>query len=577
MTTIKKSNFLVVDSIINSFEQSKFFPFFLGIFFLSLIFFSIYFRGGEFLHTESKKYIFNYLDNRPLAQKIFDIKRNDWAAYQARELSYLFDIIDAYFIKYSIKLGLPHFYSISYFIGLVAILPLSYSICIKYLRLRSPLIFGLLAALFLTAPSTFFSGFFLRSAKILTAVFFTLIFYILLKLLRDLTLDTRNSKLDKEVRSLKLEKNRASNFQLQDPTSSFKLPVPFYFIIPLSLLMSVSDRQGYFFLLSLTFIFFLLTIYSFFSKRKIIYSNKYNTAEQVSEMEGLPLARRSGDIHRHVQRGLGRLTSRQSSTNGKEISDRIWSNNFIKKSETKLFRKIFLLFFVSTIFALIYTYYLGPLLIKSFTGVQPDFTYMKLDFKDWIRQDPRPEMQKFDKKILSLFFDSTGLFFDTIGYYFGNIHAVVVIGLVLFATFILLKTKDRLTLLICFNSFLLILIMYFFMVVKHPSILWPGIRYMYYNFPTNLIILFFASFVIGKMLSYWPKDKAVIVFILFVMFILNILALPDDFRIIKMVNAPIEHQYAPRLLQCLKDKNTPVSFFWPPDEAQAICAALREM
>jgi hypothetical protein len=53
-----------------------------------------YWRGG-LLETEATQFIPHYLDGRPLLQKVFDPRTNDFGAYQARELSYLLDWLDA--------------------------------------------------------------------------------------------------------------------------------------------------------------------------------------------------------------------------------------------------------------------------------------------------------------------------------------------------------------------------------------------------------------------------------------------------------------------------------------------------
>ena len=167
-------------NIINHLEKSKLTFVFCLILLLSIIAFSIIFRQGGYSHPESQSFILNYLDNRPVTQKIFDIQKNDWGFYQARELSYFFDMIDAHFIQLSVRFGFPHFYSLTHFVGLLLTLIILYLIYFKLLKFKSLIIFTLLTALFLTAPATFFSGIFFRTSKILTIVFFTstLYFYI---------------------------------------------------------------------------------------------------------------------------------------------------------------------------------------------------------------------------------------------------------------------------------------------------------------------------------------------------------------------------------------------------------------
>lgn len=182
-----------------------------------------------------------------------------------------------------------------------------------------------------------------------------------------------------------------------------------------------------------------------------------------------------------------------------------------------------------------------------------------------------------DKKIISIFSDSTNLLFDIVGYFFGNIPAFIVAGVLLSILVIFVKKHEWLTLLTLLASFALILCMYFLMVVKHPPVAWPGIRHTYYNLATNALILFFTIFIVARLIIFWPSSKVLIASLFCLMIVFNILALSEDYRMIQLVNAPREHEYAPRLLHCLKEKGTPLNFFWPPDEAQAICGALRKM
>jgi hypothetical protein len=53
-----------------------------------------YWHGGV-VETEATQFIPHYLDGRSLPEKVFDPRANDFGAYQARELSYLLDSLDA--------------------------------------------------------------------------------------------------------------------------------------------------------------------------------------------------------------------------------------------------------------------------------------------------------------------------------------------------------------------------------------------------------------------------------------------------------------------------------------------------
>jgi hypothetical protein len=55
---------------------------------------AILWRGGT-MEREATTFIRQYTDDRPVLRKVFDPRKNDWGTYQARELSYFFDYIDA--------------------------------------------------------------------------------------------------------------------------------------------------------------------------------------------------------------------------------------------------------------------------------------------------------------------------------------------------------------------------------------------------------------------------------------------------------------------------------------------------
>src|SRR3989344_6269223 len=85
------------------------------------------------------------------------------------------------------------------------------------------------------------------------------------------------------------------------------------FVLLIILLYGGLGERNYAFL-TLTILWGSLTFLLLSLKKKKIISNplKELTEEQMAEMGRFPAARRSGDIHR------------QSSTDGKETSDRIW-------------------------------------------------------------------------------------------------------------------------------------------------------------------------------------------------------------------------------------------------------------
>jgi|SoiMethySBSTD1v2_1073268.scaffolds.fasta_scaffold406023_1 hypothetical protein len=70
-------------------------------------------KGGT-MEREATSFIPQYTDGRPVLQKLFDPQKNDWGMYQARELSYVFDYVDAvvYRSVYE-RFGVPVFIPLS--------------------------------------------------------------------------------------------------------------------------------------------------------------------------------------------------------------------------------------------------------------------------------------------------------------------------------------------------------------------------------------------------------------------------------------------------------------------------------
>ena len=85
----------------------------LGAFLCMVILFliTLYRDGGE-LHQESAIFMMNYLDGRPLLATVIDPYNNDLSMYQARELSYFFDYLDAHFVAFLMKKHIVWFFSL---------------------------------------------------------------------------------------------------------------------------------------------------------------------------------------------------------------------------------------------------------------------------------------------------------------------------------------------------------------------------------------------------------------------------------------------------------------------------------
>ncbi len=69
---------------------------------------AVFWRGGV-LEEETIVFLSHYLDERTVTQKVFDPHGNDFDTYQARELSYLFDFLDAQWLRALLRQGIVLF------------------------------------------------------------------------------------------------------------------------------------------------------------------------------------------------------------------------------------------------------------------------------------------------------------------------------------------------------------------------------------------------------------------------------------------------------------------------------------
>lgn len=381
---------ILLNKVIERLDHSRLIILISAVLLYSLLVYSIAFQRGGVLYSESQTFILNYLDHRSFWQKIFAVNLNDWGFYQARELSYFFDFIDANFINLFIKIGLPHFYSLTYYVGLLIIIILTPILLERFFKLKSVTTNTLLIGLFLTSPITFFSGSFFRSSKILVSVFILLISLLIFELLG--------------------AKSRKKRLLIGAG------------LMVASLAMALSDRQGHFFLLSLTLIFLLLTL-----------------------------------LLRH-----------------------------------RRYFNIFLIFLLTTIVATIYDYYLGIFIIHKITGFNLDATSLSFDFMTYTHQDPRITIPDFWLKIWSFVVDAVVLLADTFAYLFGNLNTWLIVPIIACFTFVAFKDNQKnksqkvIYLIIALCAILLIF-MLFYMILKNPPIIRPGIRRIYYTLPVGLL------------------------------------------------------------------------------------------
>lgn len=141
-------------------------------------------EGGGYVHMESTAFLRVYNDRaRPVWEIIYDPLVTDWNWYQARELSYFVDWIDARFIYFCASLGMTHFYSISAMVILLLCVVVQQHFLERDFPELPPYLCSLISLAFVAAPSCREFVFF-RSAKPLTALAATVICFAAWRLFR---------------------------------------------------------------------------------------------------------------------------------------------------------------------------------------------------------------------------------------------------------------------------------------------------------------------------------------------------------------------------------------------------------
>ena len=140
---------------------------------------AFYWRGG-LVEIETTQFIRQYLDSRPLLQKIFDPRANDFGAYQARELSYLVDFLDATVFRELFSRGVVLFVPLSALVASVATTLVFYAGWRRTFPSVGEATAGLIVLVYLTNYTAVVTGgMFYRSAKpVLVPVLLGMLFYL---------------------------------------------------------------------------------------------------------------------------------------------------------------------------------------------------------------------------------------------------------------------------------------------------------------------------------------------------------------------------------------------------------------
>lgn len=118
-------------------------------------------RGG-IPNTENYYYLPESLSKKPLFSLLFSPVFDSLP--RPRQLSFFFDIFDAYFIAACVRLGIPHFLSITHYIFSSLIGLFSYTFFTKDLKINK--LFSILLVVLFYTSSTVLFGYYFRTAKV---------------------------------------------------------------------------------------------------------------------------------------------------------------------------------------------------------------------------------------------------------------------------------------------------------------------------------------------------------------------------------------------------------------------------
>jgi hypothetical protein len=165
----------------------------IAVLFVIYVVFSLVAGGPGILHKEMDIRLPEHISGKPILQILFDAKGMNLGGWEARQLSYLFDIVDGNFVALCIRLGYPHFRSLTHYLFTLIIMLYMWSFMTRILRMDR-LLSMLLIALLLTTPSFIYSYYY-RTSKIGITLLVILLLGEMYKVIRgDIYTITRNPK-----------------------------------------------------------------------------------------------------------------------------------------------------------------------------------------------------------------------------------------------------------------------------------------------------------------------------------------------------------------------------------------------
>ncbi|MCB0404357.1 MAG: hypothetical protein KDD51_06190 [Bdellovibrionales bacterium] len=439
---------------------------------IGVVLFGFACQKGGFLDVESQAFLLNYTSGKTLLERIFDVARNDWNCYQARELSYAVDLLDAKFIQASAAIGVLHFLSLSHYLLLFAIGWLHFFFMKRHFP-QVPLwaSLGLLLAYF-TTPSSMIASFF-RSSKILVGFFLYVLLW--LSFLESASWDWRKQ-----------------NWK--------RLALSLLGMFVLFLLMTLADRQGFFFCCALALVF-----------------------------------GAAAWLYREPRWGwLCAVALTASALNT------------------------------------IYNLYLGPALIFSINGYYPDFSFQNMRF-----------LYSFEglsaRTIAARMIKSLLLLGETVSYYFGSIGTFWGLGLMGGVLVYLFKKGNVREGWISLLGMGLIVVMALILVFRAPYLLWVEHKLVYYWIPTNSLLLFGTSVLVGDLLKRKLISGSVAAYFLGVTVLLNLVQLPLHYQSYTSAESHFaaSSRAAAELRECIRQTELPLEAFGLTQRERSVCGKLR--
>jgi hypothetical protein len=150
--------------------------------FVLYVIFSWFVAGPGMLHKEMDIRFPTHISGKPILQIVFDAASMNIGGWEARQLSFIFDIVDGKFVELCIRLGIPHFRSFTHYVFTLIIVLYLWSFFTRILRLDR-LLSLLLITLLLTTPS-FVYAFYYRTSKIGVTLFVLILLCELYKLMK---------------------------------------------------------------------------------------------------------------------------------------------------------------------------------------------------------------------------------------------------------------------------------------------------------------------------------------------------------------------------------------------------------